>query len=102
MILYISGPISSDMDGYKSRFGKVESVLKLRGHIVLNPAVHPLGMPYEAYLKIDMAMVDVSDGIVMLHGWHHSNGARRELKHALRMGKKVFYGIESVPMEVSA
>lgn len=98
MILYIAGPITSDMDGYKQKFNAAEFYLsECKNHIVLNPAVHPLGMDYENYLKIDMAMLDCADGIVMLRGWKNSPGAKRELKYAMAFGKKIFYGIESVP-----
>lgn len=100
MILYISGPISSRMDTYKTEFDAAESYLSTwKGHIVLNPAVHPLGLEYEDYLAIDAAMVSAADGIVMLRGWKNSPGAKRELQWALCKGKKVFYGIESVPVE---
>ena len=98
MILYLSGAISSDMDGYKRKFDAAESYLSTwKGHVVLNPAVHPLGLKYEDYMKIDQAMIDAADGIVMLKEWQESNGAKRELDYAIGMHKKVFFGIESVP-----
>ena len=99
MILYISGPISSRMDTYKTEFDAAESYLQWKGHTVLNPANHPQGLKYEDYILIDSDMIRAADGIVMLRGWRSSQGAKRELRMALKMGKKVFYGIESVPME---
>ena len=98
MILYLSGPISSRMETYKADFDAAESYLSTwKGHTVLNPAVHPLGLKYEDYILIDSQMVKAADGIVMLRGWRSSPGAKRELRMALKLGKKVFYGIESVP-----
>ena len=98
MILYLSGPISNDMNGYKQKFDAAENYLTIwKGHIVLNPAVHPLGLKYEDYMKIDKVMIDAADGIVMLDGWRNSNGAKRELEYAIKHGKKLFPGIESVP-----
>ena len=100
MILYISGPISSRMDTYKAEFDAAESYLSTwKGHTVLNPAGHPLGLKYEDYLDIDLAMVRAADGIVMLKDWKQSSGAKLELKYAMQIGIKVFYGIESVPTE---
>lgn len=99
MILYISGPISSDMEQYKTKFDAAESYLNWKGHTVLNPAGHPPGMKYEDYLDIDLAMVRAADGIVMLKDWKQSSGAKLELKYAMQIGIKVFYGIESVPIE---
>ena len=85
------------MDTFKTEFNAAEKYLKYKGHIVLNPAVHPLGMKYESYLLIDQQMVNVADGIVMLRGWKSSNGSKHELRMAIKHGKKVFFGIESVP-----
>ena len=99
MILYLSGPISSDMEQYKTKFDAAESYLNLKGHTALNPVGHPLGLKYEDYLDIDLAMVRAADGIVMLKDWKQSNGAKLELKYAMQIGIKVFYGIESVPIE---
>lgn len=100
MILYISGPISSRMDTYKAEFDAAESYLSTwKGHTVLNPANHPQGLKYEDYMQIDAEMIKAADGIVMLRGWRSSQGAKRELRVALKQGKKVFYGIESVPIE---
>lgn len=99
MILYISGPISSRMDTYKAEFDAAESYLSTwKGHTVLNPASHPTGLKYEDYMQIDAEMIKAADGIVMLRGWRSSQGAKRELRMALKQGKKAFYGIESVPM----
>ena len=58
MILYISGPISSWMDTYKAEFDAAESYLSTwKGHTVLNPASHPLGLKYEDYMQIDAEMI---------------------------------------------
>ena len=100
MILYLSGPISSDLDEYKDKFAAAESYLTAwKGHTALNPSMLPFGLEYDSYMWIDYAMIAAADGIVMLRGWKHSEGAKKELLHAVKTGKKVFYGIESVPIE---
>lgn len=98
MILYLSGPITADIEHYKTKFDAAESYLMWKGHTVLNPAVHPLGLDYESYMDIDMAMIRAADGIVMLKDWKQSSGAKLELKYSMQIGIKVFYGIESVPV----
>lgn len=98
MILYLSGPITTDMEHYKTKFDAAESYLMWKGHTVLNPAVHPRGLDYESYMDIDMAMIRTADGIVMLKDWKNSVGAKRELNYALCCKKTVFFGIESVPV----
>lgn len=95
MILYLSGPIYGHPD-YRERFREAEEQLRERGHVVLNPCILPRGMEYWRYMRIDLSMVDVADGIVMLPGWKDSGGARVELRHAMRNGKKIFYGVPHV------
>ena len=99
MILYLSGPITADMEQYKTKFDAAESYLAWKGHTVLNPAVHPRGLTYDDYMRINLAMLFAADGIVMLAGWKNSDGSKLELNYALTCKKRVFYGIESVPVE---
>lgn len=98
MILYLSGPISGDPD-YKEKFDAADSYLSTwKEHVVLNPAVLPFGLKrYSDYMDVGMAMLKTAEGIVMLHGWKSSPGAREELKAAIERGMKVFFGIEAVP-----
>lgn len=99
MILYLSGPISGDPD-YKEKFLGAEDYLRAwKGHTVLNPAVLPEGLPYEDYMRIDLAMLHAAEGIVMLRGWKKSPGARKEFELAIAMPKKlkIFFGVEAVP-----
>ena len=102
MILYLSGKITGN-PLYGLQFSAAEFVLKLGGdHIVLNPAKLPKGLrDYEDYMKIGMAMLDAADGIVMLPGWKRSNGARRELRAAMKAGKKIYFDADRL-MKASA
>lgn len=100
MILYLSGPISSDAR-YLEKFFNAECRLSriYEGeHVVLNPATLPQGLKeYTDYMDISFAMLRAAEGIVMLPGWKRSGGARDELQFALMRGIKVFFGVESVP-----
>lgn len=88
MIVYISGKITGD-PGYKKKFAAAEKYLKAQGHIVLNPAILPSGLDYEAYLTIDLAMIDAADAVAVIPGWTDSEGSRRECTYAERIGKPV-------------
>ena len=102
MILYLSGPITG-VEDYKARFKHAQVTLTMAGkQTVLNPAVMPEGLKaYDDYMRIDLAMLEAADGIVMLPGWKKSKGAKIELKAALKGGKMVFFGLESIMRKVA-
>lgn len=88
MIIFISGPITNNPT-YREQFAEAETRLTEQGHIILNPAVFPEGMPYESYMVICFAMIGVSDAIYQLRGWDESSGAIRERSRATMLGIKV-------------
>lgn len=88
MIIYIAGAITGNPD-YRMQFEAAEAILTAQGHIVLNPATLPEGMPYEAYFPICYAMLDASEAIYLLRTWKHSTGANREVRRALARGKLI-------------
>lgn len=91
-VVYIAGPMTGKQHQNRPAFNQVHHYLQNTfGCIVLNPATHPDGLEYEQYMKIDLAMVEVSQWIVMLLGWESSPGARREKDHAEKHGLKVIY-----------
>ena len=102
MILYLSGPVTGIQD-YKARFKHAQVTLTMAGNqTVLNPAVIPPGLhEYDDYMRISLAMLDAADGIVMLPGWKGSRGAKIELRAAIRAGKKIYFGLESVMRDVA-
>jgi hypothetical protein len=90
MKLYISGAITNDPD-YIAKFSRVETELKNKGFIVINPAMIPKGFEYEDYMHVDYALIDICDGVYMLKDWTGSRGAKDERRYAYRTGKKVLY-----------
>jgi len=76
---------------FKHDFTAAADVLTKEGYVVLNPATHPSGLSYEAYMRIDMAMLKECDAICLLPGWLDSRGASFEKHLAEILGLKVFY-----------
>jgi hypothetical protein len=87
-IAYIAGKITGEPD-YRKKFAEVEKRLTAKGHIVLNPAMLPEGMPYESYMRIGFAMIDTADTVYLLPNWVDSPGAKREKQYAEKCGVRI-------------
>lgn len=92
MIIYIAGKMTGLPDLGRAAFFAKAAELEMKGHIVLNPAVFPTGMPKAAYMPICMAMIDAADAIYMLDGWYDSPGANIEWEYAKYQGKLIIGG----------
>lgn len=73
-VVYLSGPITG-VPNYWEAFEKAEDYLTSLGWAVLSPAKHPQGLTNEQYMRIDFAMIDVADVVLLLPGWLNSTGA---------------------------
>ena len=89
MTAYIAGPITKRLNTYQYAFADAEMVLNYLGYKVLNPAWLPKGLKDEDYQRIDDAMLQTADVVVLLKGWERSKGARREVRLAESLGKKI-------------
>lgn len=93
MLIYISGKITGN-DNYKEDFANAEIWLKKQGFGAINPANLNNEFPeltYEQYMAVDYKLIELADGIFMLHDWQKSKGACAELSFAKSLGKKVIY-----------
>ena len=98
---YLAGPISGDVEGNIKKFAKAVSDLRARGYKVISPVeVHELDGPppdpkdWAWYMRRDLEamMNDEVQGIIMLPGWEHSEGAQLELLVA----RALFFRVHSL------
>ena len=93
MLIYISGRIT-DNPNCTDDFFNAEMWLTEQGHSTINPSNLAITFPnlcYEQYLALDYKLIEMADGIFMLHGWQKSKGACAELSYAKSLGKKIIY-----------
>lgn len=112
MRIYIAGPMSHIPNQNREAFIVVEDQLRSLGHEPMNPitiappevqaVADALGADFrETKMYRDLVsqcliQVEHCDAIFMLPGWGQSRGATKELRHAIRHMKMVFYTIEQV------
>lgn len=92
-LIYISGQITENPN-YRDDFFEAEAWLTEQGYDVINPSNLDLIIPsltYEQYMSIDYKLIELADGIFMMHNWQKSKGACAELCFAKSIGKKILY-----------
>jgi hypothetical protein len=88
--IYIAGEING-LENFKELFQAAEDKLKSQGHLIMNPAILPIGFPYEAYMPICTSMIDQCDAVYMLSNWKDSKGAMVEHAYADATNKLIYY-----------
>jgi Asp-tRNA(Asn)/Glu-tRNA(Gln) amidotransferase A subunit family amidase len=91
MKLYLGGPISSNLSGYRAEFAAAADKLRAEGHEVINPAENPEQPSWHAYMAISLAQLVTCSGIALLKGWEHSRGARLEAHVAAELEMEMIY-----------
>lgn len=89
MIIYVAGKMTGLPNMGRERFMQAERMLESFGYVVLNPAVLPDGLKFDAYMPICLAMLNAADAIFLMDGWRDSMGATLEHDYALYQGKQV-------------
>ena len=93
MRIYISGAMRSCMSTYRQKFARAQKMLEEEGHIVINPAVLPVGLDMDRYMPICLAMIDAADAIFLFNNWQNSKGALLEKAYAEYQGKEILFDV---------
>lgn len=89
--LYVSGPMKGIEDSNFTAFEYAGRMLREVGYEVENPIDNGLerGLPWETYLRADLAMVVKCDGVALLPDWEMSSGAHLEVHVARALNMPV-------------
>lgn len=98
MIVYIAGKMTGLPRKGREAFRAAEARLKAQGHVVLNPAVLPDGLPQGAYMPICLAMLQQADAIYLLENYEDSPGAQLEFEFAWYQKKEVWLAPQEIPL----
>ena len=90
-VIYISGPMTGIKYFNFPLFNKVEKMIIERFKVkrVINPAKNDQSLTYDQMMELDLHFVGESTHILILPGWHRSNGAKKEVKLALERGIEI-------------
>lgn len=91
MKLYIAGPMSGYPDHNFPAFNAMAKELRGLGFEVVNPAelAEDDSQPWEYYMRRDIPLLCQCDGIVLLPGWQHSDGAQLEHHIAVKLKMEI-------------
>ena len=87
-IVYLSGPISSNLDGYQREFSIARELVRGAGYTTVDSTFLPLGLKENDYMRISLAVLEAADTVVALKDWTKSQGAQIEWAYAQRTGKR--------------
>ena len=87
-IVYLSGPISSNLDGYQKEFSLARVLVRKAGYTPVDSCFLPLGLKESDYMRISLAILEAADTVVALKGLSKSQGAQIEWAYAQRTGKQ--------------
>lgn len=85
-VVYIAGPITG-VSKYWEAFEKAEDAILAEGWVPLSPSRHPVGLTLEAYARMNFAMIDSADAVLVLPGSDKSAGATLEAAYCDYIGK---------------
>ena len=87
-VVYLSGPISSNLAGYQEEFSLARVLVRKAGYTPVDSCFLPLGLKESDYMRISLASLEAADTVVAIKGWTNSQGAQIEWAYAQRTGKQ--------------
>lgn len=91
MRIYLSGPMTGIPEYNIPAFNAAAGQLRAAGFEVVNPAENglPPAAEWHRHMRVDIANLVTCDGLVTLHGWQASRGAKLEYDIAVRLDMPV-------------
>lgn len=93
MRIYISGPITDIPPAHaQASFLQAAEILQKKGISSINPeeSLRNVILEHDEYLRINLAMLRLCDGILLLPGYEQSRGALMELGMAMALDKEIY------------
>ena len=87
-VVYLAGPISSNLDGYQREFSIARDLVRGAGYTPVDTCFLPLGLKESDYMRIALSILEAADTAVALKDWTKSQGAMIEWAYAQRTGKR--------------
>ena len=87
-IVYLSGPISRNLDGCHEEFNAARQLVEKAGYTPVGSDFLPLGLKESDYMRISISILEAADTVVALKDWTKSQGAQIEWAYAQRTGKR--------------
>ena len=87
-VVYLAGPISSNLDGYQREFSIARDLVRGAGYTPVDTCFLPLGLKESDYMRIALSILEAADTVVALKDWTKSQGAQIEWAYAQRTGKQ--------------
>ena len=87
-VVYLAGPISSNLDGYQREFSIARDLVRGAGYTPVDTCFLPLGLKESDYMRIALSILEAADTVVALKDWTKSQGAMIEWAYAQRTGKR--------------
>ena len=87
-VVYLAGPISSNLDGYQREFSIARELVRGAGYTTVDSTFLPLGLKESDYMRIAISILEAADTVVALKGLSKSQGAQIEWAYAQRTGKQ--------------
>ena len=87
-VVYLAGPISSNLDGYQREFSIARDLVRGAGYTPVDTCFLPLGLKESDYMRIAISVMEAADTVVALKDWTKSQGAQIEWAYAQRTGKQ--------------
>ena len=93
MRIYISGPITGITPAHaQASFLRAVEILQAKGISSINPeeSLRNVVLEHDEYLRINLAMLRLCDGILLLPDYEQSRGALMELGMAMALDKEIY------------